>query len=511
MDKFSNNTKVSRLQIPVSDKSVTSELSGDFVLPDYQPEIKRLLRIGASVLPPSKYIGEREGELAGSLDYYVYYVGSDDMPYCAPITTEYKISVPLERDDEETGGFLSELYADALISPDMISGRVIAPRKLSIKCRLKSRVQIFGCMPLEDGYSHGEDGLQVLRGKMTSSEYLRGVSDLWHVTDEMICDSRDGEIRVVSAEGKTLLSEVGSIDNAVVCRGDLFVKLLLCREEEGTLYTAIRKVPFSTTVTVDGVKRGDSASARGSVCEMSVTVEDGRIGIDGGIIVEAQAAHSDEIEYVKDVYSTGRRCANGYKAIDIPRSGICFGGNFTLSDSMTLEEAGITHGAKIVDASGSATVEEYSFDTDKCSVIGKAKFALLTEKDGEFGTSEIELPFTFRTQSPEATHAACSCEVVSVRAKADGERVGIDAEIGVSGSAYRLERESLLSQAAFGDEILGTRGEIVVCYPSDSDSLWSVAKRYGADFDRLREANGISADISPDTVESLENVNFLVI
>jgi hypothetical protein len=244
---------------------------------------------------------------------------------------------------------------------------------------------------------------------------------------------------------------------------------------------------------------------------MSVTVEDGRIGIDGGIIVEAQAAHSDEIEYVKDVYSTGRRCANGYKAIDIPRSGICFGGNFTLSDSMTLEEAGITHGAKIVDASGSATVEEYSFDTDKCSVIGKAKFALLTEKDGEFGTSEIELPFTFRTQSPEATHAACSCEVVSVRAKADGERVGIDAEIGVSGSAYRLESESLLSQAAFGDEILGTRGEIVVCYPSDSDSLWSVAKRYGADFDRLREANGISADISPDTVESLENVNFLVI
>ena len=511
MDKFSNNAALSRLQIPVSDRSVTSEMSGDFVLPDYQPEIKRLLRIGASVLPPSKYIGERDAELAGSLDYYVYYLGSDDMLYLAPITTEYKISLPLDGENEEKGGFLSELYADALISPDMISGRVTAPRKLSIKCRLKCRAQIFGYMPLEDGYSHGEDGLQVLRGKMRASEYLRGVSDLFHVTDEMICDSRDGEVRVVSAEGKTLFSEVGTVDNAIVCRGDLFVKLLLCREEEGTPYTALRKMPFSYTVAVDGVKRGDSASARGSVCEMSVTVEDGRIGIDGGVIIEAQAAHSDEVEYVKDVYSTGRKSANAYKNIDLARYGVCFGGNFTLSDSMTLEEAGMPFGAKIVDVGGNATVEEYSFDGAKCTLSGKAKFALLTEKDGEFGVCEIELPFTYRTEIGEASHAACCCEVVSVRAKADGERVGIDAEIGVSGSAHKLESESLLSEAAFGDEIEVARGEIVVCYPSDSDSLWSVAKRYGADFEQLRESNGISAEISSDAKESLENVNFLVI
>ena len=511
MDKYSNNAPISHLQIPVSDKNVITELSGDFVLPDYQPEIKRLLRVGASILPPSKFIGDREAELAGSVDYYVYYVGSDDMLYCAPITTEYKVSAPLDSEAEDKGGFLSELSADAVIVPDMISGRVTAPRKLSIKCRLKSRVQIFGRMPLEDGYSHGEDGLQVLRGKMTSSEYMRGVSELLHVTDEMICDTRDGEIRVVSAEGKILFSEVGSVDNAVVCRGDLFVKLLLCREDEGTPYTAMRKMPFSSTVAVEGIKRGESASARGSVCEMGVTVEDGRIGIDGGIIIEAQAVHADEVEYVKDVYSVSRRCANGYKTIDIPRAGLCFGGNFTLSDSMTLEEAGMAYGTKIVDAVGNATVEEYGFDGDKCTISGKAKFALLSEKDGEFGTCEIELPFNYRTQLGEASQAACACEVVSVRAKADGERVGIDAEIGISGSAYSLESESILSNAAFGDEIGSSRGEIVVCYPSNSDSLWSVAKRYGVELQRLRDVNGIDGDIAPDAIESLESVNFLVI
>ena len=42
-----------RLQLPLCDKTVTSEVAGDFSLPDYQPEIKRLLRVSATVQPPS--------------------------------------------------------------------------------------------------------------------------------------------------------------------------------------------------------------------------------------------------------------------------------------------------------------------------------------------------------------------------------------------------------------------------------------------------------------------------
>ena len=512
MDKYSNNAAVSHLQIPVSDKNTVTELSGDFTLPDYQPEIKRLLRVGAAVLPPSKYIGDRDAELAGSVDYYVYYVGSDDMPYCAPVTAEYKINVPLEGEGEESGGFLTSLTALADIVPDMISGRVTAPRKLSIKCRLRSRVQVFGLMALEDGYTHGDNGLQVLRGRVSESKFLRGSGESFHVTDEMICDSRGGEERVVSAEGRVLMSEISAIDGGVICRGDVFVKLLLCREEEGMPYTALRKLPFSSTVPIEGAMRGDSVTATGSVCEMGITVEDNRIGIDAGIMLEAQAAHSDEVEYVKDVYSVSRRCANGYKTVEIPRDASCFVGNFTLSDSMSLDESGLAHGARIIDASGSAVAEEYSFDGERCTVSGRARLALLTEKDGEFSSSEIELPFTYRVGGVGgADRAVCACEVVSVRAKADGERVGIDAEIGVSGLAYTLARESLLSGVAFGDEIESPRGEIVVSYPSDSDTVWSVAKRYGVELNKLRSANGIGADIPSDSRESLADVSFLVI
>ena len=510
MENYSNSAQT-RLQIPVSDKNIVTELSGDFILPDYQPEIKRLLRVGAVVLPPSKYVSDREAELAGNVDYYVFYTGSDNAPYCAPLTAEYKINMPLELEAFD-GVFLSSPLCEAVILPDMISGRVTAPRKINIKCRLKSRVRVFGEMPVEDGYSHGDDGLQVLRGEILASEILRGVGDLWRVSDEMICDGRDGDIRVVSAEGRALISEVTASEGSVICRGDIYLKLLLCREELGVPYAVTRKIPISGSVPVEGARVGDSATAKAVVCELNVTVEEGRLGIEAGVLPEVQVARSESVRYVKDVYSASRKSLNEYKTVAIPTCGVCFGGNFTLSDSLSLEDSGISPGAKIIDASGVAFVEDYSFEGGRCSMSGRAKFSMLTERDGEFGTSEIELPFSYKTAiDRQLSQAMCECEVISVRVRADGERVGVDAEIGVSGAAYSVKNEKMLSNAAFGDEIEGARGEIVVCYPAGEDTLWSVAKRYGAVMDGLRAANKLSPDISPDSEESLKKVSFLVI
>ncbi|MBR0443324.1 MAG: hypothetical protein IIX15_03200, partial [Clostridia bacterium] len=51
-----NETRVMRLQLPICDRMVITEVSGEVSLPDYQPEIKRLLRVSATVQPPTRYV-----------------------------------------------------------------------------------------------------------------------------------------------------------------------------------------------------------------------------------------------------------------------------------------------------------------------------------------------------------------------------------------------------------------------------------------------------------------------
>lgn len=512
MERYNTTLAGGYMQIPVCDKTVSTDLSGDFTLPDYQPEIKKLLRVTASVLPPSKYIGNGEAEFTGNIDYYVLYMGSDNGIYCAPLTADYKIDVPFDISELGDNGYLGGFTGNATIGADMISGRVTAPRKLSIKCRLKSRAEIFAEMSLEDGFGESEEGIQKLNCRATVNRRTWGVGEMLRISDEMICDSGDSELRVISAEGKTLIGEITAMNGAVSCRGDLYLKFLLCRDDGGVPYTANRKIQFSQTVAVDGMTPGATASARGTVTEMGIVVEDGRIGIDVGMIIEVEGCREENISYVKDIYSTERKTENKYKTVPVLSDGEEFSGNFTLSDSLSLDDANIARGSRVVDLVGSVYPEEYIFDSDKCTIHGKARFSLLLEKDGEYSVSDVELPFAYRiATSGEFDRAACDAEIISARARVDDDRIGIDAEIGIHGSEAKGESATMLAEVGFGEEIERDRGKIVICYPSGDDSLWSVAKRYGAPLESLASINSLQRSAEADSTQSLEGVRYLVI
>lgn len=503
---------VPKARIPVCDRTVTSEISGDFTLPDYQPEIKRLLRISASVLPPSKYISERGAEFAGNIDYYVLYTGSDNSLYCAPITAEYKINIPIDPGDFDRDGFIGEYCGAINVLPDMISGRVMAPRKLNIKCRLKGRGQVFADLELSGGRTDEEADVQSLISTATAVKRDWSLGEPLIVRDEMICDNKDGEVRVIMADGKVLINEITSLMGSVNCRGDVYLKLLLCREADGKPYTVTRKMPFSHTVAVAGAESGTSATARGTVSEINITVDDGRIGIEVGMLVECETCILDRISFVKDVYSTRRVTENTYSNYDIPVCGIASTGNFTLSDSKSLDEVMISPGSTVVDICGTVNPDEYDLESGRCAILGRARFSLLLEKDGEYSTSDIELPFTYKTgASGDFDRAEFSCEIISARARVDGERIGIDAEIAVCGVASSYKSERIISAIGFGAELERHRGEIVICYPDKNDSLWSIAKRYGADIDRLAEINGLDTDADSDSHEIIEKVKYLVV
>ena len=499
------------VQLPVCDRSVVSEISGDFTLPDYQPEIKKLLRVTASVLPASRYIGDRSAEFSGNIDYYVIYAGADNQIYCAPVTTEYKVDIPLESAEAAE---LVNTTGYAVITPDNVSGRVTSPRKLSIKCRLRTRARIFGDSSLEDNFGQGDGSLEVLYGVDSSARSLVSMGEMLRISDEIVSSGDD--IRVIFADGKALVDEVVCGENKVNCRGNLYLKLLMSREDGSLPYTLMRKIPFSQSVATEGVSHGDVASVRASVCEMGVTVDEGRIGLDLGMLIECHAATLDAVKYVKDVYSTTHRVDGEYKILDFPRREITDNRNFTLSDSMSLEEAGIASSANIIDITGSVYPESYSFEGDRCIVSGRVRYDLLLENDGEYSSAVIELPFRYETKAPDSfagvsADALFSGEVVSARARVDGERIGIDSEISMSGCSFEMAQTKILDRVSFGEEIGRSVGEYTVCYPEKSESLWSVAKRYGVPIDALISGNKLPSDVELDGDSSLAGVKYLMI
>ena len=125
-------------QLPVCEKSVSVEVSSDFSLPDYQPEIRRLLSTRVSVLPPSDYVGNDNAEFSGELSYHILYVGSDGALYSATLNDSYGFSAPLEYSAKSTNA--DEVTLLAPVRADSVLTRVLAPRKINIRSKLHADV-----------------------------------------------------------------------------------------------------------------------------------------------------------------------------------------------------------------------------------------------------------------------------------------------------------------------------------------------------------------------------------
>lgn len=523
------------VQLPICHRTLSTELSGDFSLPDYQPEIKRLLRIGASVLPPERYTSGDSLELERSMDYFVLYMGNDNNLYCAPLSTDYRMSLSLseERERIRVSGASSpldgELTCTCDITAEPVTGRVTAPRRLNIKSRLKAAVRVMGTCSLaaEGSGELTPASIERLSDTAPTARLYRGSGEVPALQDDMILTPAEGgDVRVICAEGQVMVSEATAGQDMVTCRGEVLLKLTLCPAEppEGEIVlptVTTRKIPFSQAVQLAGVTPDCKCCAYGACSEMSVEVEEGHLHTDLGVMLEVMAQKNQTTAYVKDLYSTHKETNCDYTTYATHEALACFNGNFTLSDSQALNEAGISPTARVVDVSAVAFPEAVTADPDKnrCVLSGRCRVQLLLFRDGEYTASELEFPFRYEKDgipmgsltAGEVPEYDGSVQVMTCRARMDGERIGVDAEVAVALRLMGQNTLTALSSVAYGQDVTRRRGEYVICFPAPTDTLWSVAKRYHAPMAALGAANGLSLPESADHVSSLTGVEYLIV
>lgn len=513
MEKY-NSTKNAKQQIKtcICNKRVTKEMSFDFTLPDYQPEIKRLLKIGAEVLLPESSFGMSDCEFSGGVDYYVMYLGADNQMYCAPLSAEYRISVPI---DDDRG---LSYDGDATVGCEFVNGRVTAPRKISIRSRLVAHASIFNNIALENEFSDNADPsyTQRLDGEIAAAVIEGGISPTVSVADEVISDRRDTNMRVVCAEGKAHVSEAQLQSGSVNCKGDVYIKLIICSDEGDIPHTVSRKIPFSASVPVNADVSGGFICAKGCVSELTVTVDEGRISIEAGVVASATVGINKPVFYTKDMYSTLCQTTCDYYSPDVLTVKGGFNTNLSLGETRTLEELKLNPDFTLVDTSATAMVESAEIVDSKARIAGNIKYTLLLHRDGEYTPTEMEFPFTYTTDVKEGTDMiVADCGVITQRGRIDGERMGLDCEIYLSGCAYGKERINTLTALHFGELVKRDNGLISVCFPSSSDSLWSVGKRYNVSTEKIIEDNKINVKpellVSADSHDSIGGAHHLII
>lgn len=514
------------IRLPICDKELTTEQSHDFTLPDYLPEIRKMLRVTVSIHSPESYSSAAGVEFAGELCYHILYTGADGTLWAADLPTEYSFSAPIEVPDNCDLSMGVDAWADS--TPDLLVTRVLSPRKLNVRCRMRTKARAYGWHSLEEQLSGSPRGrIERLTGMTDSAVVLRGTERGIELSDELISDTGGDRIRVVMGEGHVFVSEAVPEKDRVSLRGELILKLMTVKdpvpsEEEEALPAPVptvtqRKIPFAGTVELDGADRYCDCRAFGTLSRLSFTQEDGRIIIDAEITLTAECQKNHRFAFTRDVFSTGAECETTYGEETLPFALRAANGNFTLSDSVPLEGSGVSENDQILDVTGDLTAESVTENAGKTVFSGQAHFHVLTKntESGEYGFGEITLPFRYTAESASDTNKALPAlsesdaifEPVTIRARSDGEKLAIDAEIA---AAYRTAGEATvrtLTAARFGEQLPKARGRIVLYYPTPTDTLWDAARKYHISPATLAEENGM--DASPDA--SLKATKYIVV
>ena len=484
------------------------EVSEEFSLPDYVPEIRKLLCTRAGVLPESKYVNDAGGrgslEYSGTVTYLLIYTNDEGELCSLPLNSVYEATTPLNDSP-------SQVYIDT--SVDSVTARVIAPRKISLKTRLKSKITAWSILDTEeriDNKSSADelfierqiDTVPVLSQKQISLSDIR-VSDKLDMQGmksptPLWCDAF---ITVTDATPQT---------NSVSVRGNIRVK---CICTNGTETVALSKtVPLAEEVTAEGALPTDKARINPRCVSLTISNEQndeaGQLFFDLACELEGEITRNTDYRLVRDCYSTKYETDEEYKTIDVDKSARAQSSSFSINESIKRKSKDME---EIIDVICDPVYEKTDFKSGHTLLCGKLCLTVIGKSHGENGdeymSESYELPFKYALDVGKGDGdyiSRCDIHTDEVMARFDGDKLCVSVQIYPSLEIIERTRQKILSSSIQkkDKEFKKDASCVRIYFPKDGDTLWEIAKKYHTTEGKLKEQN----DISTDSMESVKSL-----
>lgn len=491
------------------DTAITHDVSEEFVLPDYVNEVRRVLMTRAQVLPESKYIADSQNgtslDFGGTVTYFVIYTDDEGKLCSTPLSSNYEASTILKSTP-------SEVLIDT--SPDSVTTRVSAPRRLTIKTRLKSK--IFGyeekeiCESILQRSSADELFIERLYEEncslSASTASLQGIK----ISDKFDTGSLSS-LRPVLCDAQAILKDVKPSNGSVSCHGEATVKCIC--ESDGELITLSKVLPIYEEVGLDDVCPSDTVKATARCVSLSISSEEHENGselfFDMSCEIDCEAIRNSDITLTKDCYSTKNAMETKHRELEL--YSLVRGGNasFSLNESVKRKSK---DKLEIIDTILEPVFEKCDFKGERACFIGRLCTSIIAKGEGESGEylcESYDVPFKYELELARQVQGPIvrgNFSASLVNAKYSDDKLLLNAEIYPSVMVLEKSTTTILDTATLkkDTEFKKDASCVRVFFPNDGDVLWEIAKKYHTTRDKIMEQNSLDSD-------SLEGVKSIII
>lgn len=457
------------------------DVSEEFTLPDYLPEIRRVVGVKASVSSDGKYVTGEELEADGGVTYTLLYVGGDGTLAQTSETSSYTGRMRIGGEEERF------TPADLILSctAENVNCRVTSPRKITLSCRVK--MHLLSEKPV-DTRLRVEGNIPVRRKTETRrSAHTAEVRKSGECAGEI--RERSG-VKVLMAGGEVCLSDVrmSPTTGEVMIKGEGVMNVLLVTPE-GEYVNAKGRAPMEETVALPEAFLGGGGTllptAFGNVVLLEVEAEeDGVLAWRMEYDLDCDVIRWEEAEITTDGYRTEGEDVLTFSEMAASTPGAVLNGRLTTSAAMKMKPE-----MAFVTAWGSGKADSCSVSGGRVLLNGSVKLTCVMAGQGEVVPEEVVIPLRYEAEAVSGCGDGedgdftrrCDIRVTEITARSDGDALHLTAELAITLLAMKWEPVRYLAAIAPAEgtgEWETGKNRIRLYVPDEGETAWDVEKRF---------------------------------
>lgn len=483
-----------------TEKTVTCEA----VLPDYLPNVSRIVRV--SVLPSARIseIGDDTVNAEGRVVFTVVYASDfGDKLKCAVFPADFAHSFPVRSAKAE---LCEDGYAECTVSALEEKGSVMSPRKMSLSCRLSVCAE--GTAKRKNGIFDPEENesLKKLTAAVDTLEITELTAVDLRIDEKITLDAgMPGVQEIVFADCALSVAEAKLSENGCTFSGNAAFTCMYLSEqgEDGQEYISLSKnIPFTASTALPSGVREGYVLPKASLVSFSADAVRDSYGDSGIIAVAANGSissrlyHTLEASVCEDVFCIKYPCECQVR--ELMYDSFCTGRSERVSVSENVH-ASLGNMTEIVSQTAQVSISSTEY-SEKGLVMNLFANVKLMGTNELGGLESANMSFGFKVpflHSFDGGYEKCRFDTIAEAESckctiSNGEvKCGLDLVLHCAGTGRNKVRAVVAAEIDDMTEFSRDKTEYVIYYPDKDDTVWSTAKKYRVSPSELMAVNGL--------------------
>ncbi|MDD4699781.1 MAG: DUF3794 domain-containing protein [Oscillospiraceae bacterium] len=495
--------KVTRFGVTVGDiiydQMAEQSVDTEFTLPDYCPDISRILKCRVKPRISSKSINGAQIGIDGVIYFTLIFADGENK------INSYEYSMPFTK-NVDVGDPAEYASVNVKAKQNYMNCRAVNPRKvdlhgaigLFVKVTSKKTAQIISDI----------DDIEIQQKLGTANATIPMGASEKHliVEDEIELGQGKPSIRsLIRCDARAVINDTKIISNKAVIKGELMVSALYCPDPDGRPQLLESTIPFSQIMDVDGITEN---------CECDTSIEvisfdlKPRTGINGEVrnlmlesklCVCATAFCNNEVPVLFDAFST--KYDADVVTEDVAFEKIISQINERYSCKKTLEFSENAIGT-VVDLWCESQVGNVKKDNKNLVINGTVDICILAYDSDDmpvYYERPVEYEYNFELEK-SPTIMKCEPQVEAIAASYtlfDSSRLETRIELNISASVFDVGKIPLVTEVTINENSPKKKSNdiaLIIYYADSGENVWDIARKYNTSPKHICSINDIKGD-----------------